>query len=90
MNLVVGNILKAINVGAPQEEDELLNEDGDQVGVGEIALKVSSIFFCIKLIHYQFRLSYFLFAIAKKACSEGEGFTSKKGQICRNLQDSRS
>lgn len=41
MNLVVGDILKAINVGAPQEEDELLNEDNDQADVGEIALKVS-------------------------------------------------
>ena len=60
MNLVVGNILKAINVGALQEEDELLNEDGDQVGVGEIALKVSSIFFCIKLIHY-INLDFYIF-----------------------------
>ena len=41
MNLVVGIMLKAINVGAPQEEDELLNEDDDQSGVGEIALKVN-------------------------------------------------
>ena len=41
MNLVAGSILKAINVGAPQEENELLNEDDDHVEVREIALKVS-------------------------------------------------
>ena len=41
MNLGVGNILRAINIEAPQDENNILNEDDAQDNFGEATSKVS-------------------------------------------------